>query len=190
MAVSPATSPILDVESREWLRDLRAGGPTGDDAVARLHALLLRAAAFEVSRRAAQTAGDADDFAFEAADEAVIRVCSALDDFRGDSRFTTWAYKFAVHEASVQLRRGAWRGRELPTEPVAMTRLADLALEPLREEIERLAPPQRLVLLAVAVSGVPIDVLAERLGTTRGALYATLREARDELRRRVAAAGT
>jgi RNA polymerase sigma-70 factor (ECF subfamily) len=39
------------------------------------------------------------------------------------------------------------------------------------------------VLLALTVDGVPIDVLAERLSTTRGALYKTLHDARRKLRR-------
>jgi RNA polymerase sigma-70 factor (ECF subfamily) len=38
------------------------------------------------------------------------------------------------------------------------------------------------VLLALAVEGVPIDVLAERLGSNRGALYKTLHDARRKLR--------
>ena len=47
---------------------------------------------------------------------------------------------------------------------------------------DRLTAHQRRVLLALAVDGVPIDVLAERLGTTRGALYKTLHDARTRLR--------
>ena len=43
--------PPLDQESREWVRSLRAEGPVKDEAIARLHALLLRAAMFEVARR-------------------------------------------------------------------------------------------------------------------------------------------
>ena len=41
---------------------------------------------------------------------------------------------------------------------------------------------QRQVFIALALNGVPIDVLAERLGTTRGALYKTLHDARRKLR--------
>ena len=36
--------------------------------------------------------------------------------------------------------------------------------------------------VALALNGVPIDVMAERLGTTRGALYKTLHDARRKLR--------
>src|SRR5687767_9985176 len=115
-----ATPTLFDLESREWLRDLRAGGATADQAVARLHALLLRAARFEVVRRRAampHVRTDTDEVALEAADDALISILARLDDFRGDSRFTTWAYKFALLEAAVKLRRRAWQERELPTAP-------------------------------------------------------------------------
>ena len=199
-----ATPTLVDLESREWLRDLRAGGATADQAVARLHALLLRAARFEVARRRAampHVRADTDEIALEAADDALVSVRARLDDFRGESRFTTWAYKFALLEASVKLRHRAWQGRELPTAPAGMNLFADLALGPdvaleqrelldtVQEGIERLTPHQRDVLVALALNGVPIDVLAERLATTRGALYKTLHDARVKLRRHLAAAG-
>ena len=203
--MSVAATPVHpDLESQEWLRDLRAGGATAEAAVARLHGLLLRAARFEVTRRRAampHVRADTDEVALEAADDALISVRARLDDFRGDSRFTTWAYKFALLEAAVKLRRRAWQGRELPTAPTAMKLFADVGLEPdvaleqrelldtVQEGIECLTPHQRDVLVALAVNGVPIDVLAERLATTRGALYKTLHDARVKLRRHVADAG-
>lgn len=199
-----ATPAFVDLESREWLRDLRAGGVTADQAVARLHALLLRAARFEVTRRRAATPhvrDDTDELALEAADDALVSIRARLDDFRGESRFTTWAYKFALLEAAVKLRRRAWQGRELPTASAGLSLFADLGLEPdvaleerellntVREGIECLTPYQRHVLVALALNGVPIDVLAGRLATTRGALYKSLHDARVNLRRHVAAAG-
>jgi RNA polymerase sigma-70 factor (ECF subfamily) len=199
-----ATPTFVDLESREWLRDLRAGGATADQAVARLHALLLRAARFEVTRQRAampHVRADTEDVALEAADDALVSVRARLDDFRGESRFTTWVYKFALLEAAVKLRRRAWQGRELPTQPALINRFVDLGLGPetaleqrelldaVREGIDCLTPHQRDVLLGLAVNGVPIDVLAERLATTRGALYKTLHDARLNLRRHLAAAG-
>ena len=47
---------------------------------------------------------------------------------------------------------------------------------------EILTPHQRRVLVALTLNGVPVDVLAERLHTTRGALYKTLHVARRKLR--------
>jgi RNA polymerase sigma-70 factor, ECF subfamily len=189
----------LDDESREWLRCLRAEGSVKEDAVARLHALLLGAARFEVARRRPTLphlrGGDLDDIANQAADDALVSVLRRLDDFRGASRFTTWAYKFALLEAAVKLRTRAWQGREVPLEPESWSMFATAELEP-EEELEQserlaairsavaevLTPHQRSVLVALALNGVPIDVLAERLGTTRGALYKTLHDARRKLR--------
>ena len=191
--------PGPDEESRDWVRSLHGDGPVRDDAVARLHALLLRAAAFEVGRRRPTLphlrGDDLDDIANQAADDALVSVLRRLDDYRGASRFTTWAYKFALLEAAVKLRKRAWQGREVPLEPESWTVFASAGLEP-GEELEQgellarlqravnelLTPRQRTVLVALALNGVPIDVLAERLGTTRGALYKTLHDARRKLR--------
>ena len=197
---APAPTLVLDAESREWLRCLRATGATRDEAIARLHALLLRAARFEVARRRPMLphlrGDDLDDVANLAADDALVSVLARLDDFRGASRFTTWVYKFALYEAAVKLRKRAWQGRELPLEPETWNLFASAGLEPdaeleqsellstLQEAIrDVLTPHQRRVLVALALNGVPIDVLAERLGTTRGALYKTLHDARRKLRK-------
>jgi RNA polymerase sigma-70 factor, ECF subfamily len=200
-----AASP-LDPESRRWLRELRATGETRTQAVANLHALLLRAARFEVARRRPThphlRGDDLDDIALEAADDALVSVLARLDDFRGASRFTTWVYKFALLEAAVKLRRRAWQGREIPLEPETWSLFAGEGATP-GEEAERnellaavqegiataLTPHQRRVLVALALNGVPIDVLAERLGKTRGALYKTLHDARRKLRKHLAACG-
>ena len=191
--------PVVDDESREWLRSLRAEGPVRDEAVARLHALLLRAALFEVARRRPSLphlrGNDLEDLANQAADDALVSVLRRLDDFRGASRFTTWVYKFALLEAAVKLRKRSWQGREVPLEPESWSLFASAGLDP-DEQIEQtellstlqhavaevLTPHQRTVLVALALNGVPIDVLAERLGTTRGALYKTLHDARRKLR--------
>jgi RNA polymerase sigma-70 factor, ECF subfamily len=192
--------PVLDDDSHEWLRCLRADGLVKDEAVARLHALLMRAARFEVARRRptlAHVRGDElEDIATEAADDALMSILRRLDDFRGASRFTTWAYKFALLEAAVKLRKRAWQGREVPLEPESWGLFSSAGLEPdaaaeqtellstLQSAIaEVLTPHQRTVLVALALNGVPIDVLADRLGTTRGALYKTLHDARRKLRR-------
>jgi RNA polymerase sigma-70 factor (ECF subfamily) len=201
---SPTTvttaSPALDPESRAWLRGLRSEGAARQEAIARLHALLLRAARFEVARRRPtlpHLRGDElEDIATEAADDALMSVLRRLDDFRGASRFTTWAFKFALLEAAVKLRKRSWQGREVPLEPESWGLFSSAGLEPgakaeqgeLLETVqsaivERLTPHQRRVLVALALNGVPIDVLAERLGTSRGALYKTLHDARRKLRK-------
>jgi RNA polymerase sigma-70 factor (ECF subfamily) len=196
----------LDPESRDWLRALQSEGPAREEAIGRLHRLLLRAARFELSRRrhtlAHVSANELDDVATQSADDALVAVLAKLSSFRGDSRFTTWAYKFALLEAGVKLRRRPWQGREIPLPPEDWRDLLDRGIGPhtgaaqreliaaIAEAIDReLTVHQREVLLAVAVADVPIDVLAERLGTTRGAVYKTIHDARQKLRRGLEARG-
>jgi RNA polymerase sigma-70 factor (ECF subfamily) len=189
-----APPAVLD---REWLDGLRE---RRDESIARLHALLLRAARFEVARRRPTLphlrGNELEDIALEAADDALMSVLARLEDFEGRSRFTTWAYKFALLEAAVKLRKRAWQGREVPLEPESWSLFTTAGLGP-EDELEQselletlqtavakeLTPHQREVLVALALNGVPIDVLAERLDTTRGALYKTLHDARRKLRK-------
>ena len=202
--IAPA-SPFDD-ESREWLRDLRADGEIREAAVARLHTLLLRAARFEIARRRPSLphlrGNELEDIANEAAADALMSVLRRLDDFRGASRFTTWAYKFALLEAAVKLRKRAWQGREIPLEPDGWETFSSAALGPAAsaEQSELLlavgeaiadvlTPHQRSVLIALAVNGAPIDILAERLNTNRGALYKTLHDARRKLRKHLLEGG-
>jgi RNA polymerase sigma-70 factor, ECF subfamily len=191
-----------DAESLGWLRALSGTGRERDDAIERLHALLLGAARAEVARRRAVAgagSGDLDDLAVQAADDALVAVLSKLHTYRGDSRFTTWAYKFALLEAAVRLRKRPWIGRELPLEADGWAQLPDRRPSPsaqaeaselmhaVRDAIaEVLTPHQRAVLVALTLNDVPIDVLAERRGTTRGALYKTLHDGRRKLRARLA----
>jgi RNA polymerase sigma-70 factor (ECF subfamily) len=195
----------LDAESADWLRALDAAGPEHDAAVERLHALLLRASVTEVARRrptAPAAVGDLDDLANQAADDALMAVMKKLHTYRGDSRFTTWAYKFALLEAAAAMRRRPWHGRELPLEADGWARFPDGRTSPpgqaeaselidaIRDAItEVLTPHQRDVLVALTLNDVPIDVLAERRGTTRNALYKTLHDGRRKLRARLAEDG-
>ena len=189
-----------DEDSEAWVAALSSSGPAREEACSRLHDLLLRAARFEVNRRRRTLphlrGDDFDDLAIQSADDALIAILKKLDDFRGDSRFTTWAYKFALYEAAVKLRKRSWQGREVPLEPEGWGVFASAGPEPhaeaerselldaLRTAIEDLLTPhQRRVLVALAVNGVPIDVLAERLNTNRNALYKTLHDARRKLRK-------
>jgi RNA polymerase sigma-70 factor, ECF subfamily len=205
----PSATPqgALDAESRAWVRSLRAEGEERVLALERLYDLLLRAA-----RRQGQQRGhlvpvggvELDDICQQAADDALVAVTSKLDDYRGASRFTTWVYKFVVFEISVKLRRHPWGGRTIPTaddDPTwdrlaqgagqADSRLESLELvRALRQAVEReLTPRQREVFVAVVLNEVPGDVLAERLGTTRGAIYKMVYDARRKLRRRLEAGG-
>jgi RNA polymerase sigma-70 factor, ECF subfamily len=189
MAALAMPETLVD-ESQDWLRDLRDPA-TREAAAARLHALLLRAARFELRRRDVQP-GDRDDLALQAADDALVAILAKLDTFRGASRFTTWAYKFALLEAAVKARRRAWQGREVMIDDEGWARIAarggdQIETQELLGAIAAAVPRcltehQRRVLTALALDGVPVDVLAERLDTTRGALYKTLHDARRRLR--------
>jgi RNA polymerase sigma-70 factor (ECF subfamily) len=194
-----AVAPVDD-----WIAELTTPGPVREDALRRLHALLVRGARYQVSRMSALRAGmgqrQIEDIVTLAADEAMVAVLGKLPTFERRSRFTTWAYKFAVLQAAVELRRQAWSHREVPLEvapqlveprpsPDQYAEGADLAAT-LRDAIERvLTPHQRRIALALIVDEVPIDVLAERLGTNRNALYKTLHDARSRLRAHLTAQG-
>ena len=197
----------MDQASVIWLERLSAVGADREAAVGELHAMLLRAARFEVRRRQATSAhvaaGDQDDLAQQSADDALVAILGKLGDFRGDSRFTTWAYKFALYQAAAKMRKKAWQGREISLEAETWPLIADQRqrtpqqgaetaelITVIQRAIEaELSPHQREVLVAIALNDVPIDVLAERLNTTRGALYKTVYDARQRLRAALAVRG-
>lgn len=201
LRIDVAAAAMWPVEDREaWLTASRGAGAPHDEAVGSLYELLVRGARSEISRRWANLGyvdDDAvDEVATQAADDALVALLSKLDDYRGDSRFATWACKFAILEAGVRARRRAWHRRDVVLDSEGRKRLAELAesadagpghvelLEALADGIDAdLTRHQRCVLVALAIDRVPIDVLAERLNTTRGALYQTLHDARRELGR-------
>ena len=164
MGADPPIEPIgdsgtareLDPASREWLSSLRDEGQARDEAIERLHALLLRGARFEVGRRQASLphlrGAELDDIALEAADDALMSVLRRLDDFRGLSRFTTWAYKFALYEAAVKLRRRAWQEREVPMEQDGWDLVSSVGLQPDQEveQAELLAAIQQAIDLVLS----------------------------------------
>jgi RNA polymerase sigma-70 factor (ECF subfamily) len=192
----------LDAESRTWIEGLRATGPEQMRTLERLHDLLLRAAHTEARRRrdAAIVGAELDDLCAQAANDALLAITAKLDGYRGASRFTTWAYAFAVYEISVKLRRHAWRRGRIPTadDDATWNRLVEPApktqkriesmdlLQALRRAVaEELTPRQREVFVAVALNDVQIDVVAGQLDSTRGAVYKVLHDARTKLRRRL-----
>jgi RNA polymerase sigma-70 factor (ECF subfamily) len=201
---APAVWPLADGST--WLTALRAAGPLHDEAVGWLYELLVRGARSEIGRRWANVGyvdDDAvDEIATQAADDALLALLSKLDDYRGDSRFTTWACKLAILEAGTRARLRGWDGRDVVLDSDGWKRLAGPAartdagtgygdlLEAVAHGIDTgLTRHQRRVLVALAIDRVPIDVLADRLNTTRGALYATLHDARRQLRDAIADQG-
>jgi RNA polymerase sigma-70 factor (ECF subfamily) len=209
---SPALAQVVRVDAPrsnlDWVAALGVPGPAHEQALRDLHALMVRAARHQVWRMRSLVpgigAGALDELANGAADDALVALLAKLGTFEGRSRFTTWAYKFAVLEAAVQVRRQAWRGREVSFEDVTVVlgvrgedcvgpaeelEALDLAAALGRAMSEVLTPYQRRIAIALLVDEVPIDVLAQRLATTRGALYKTLHVVRSRLRAALADSG-
>lgn len=193
-----------EAELADWPRILTTPGIGRDRAMAQLHDLLLRAAYHEVRRLCSQLPGASqstlDELANGAADAALAAVLAKLDTFEGRSRFTTWAYKFAIYEAATEVRRRSWTGREVTLDdgdrlpdphpgPAELAEARDLAGAVRAAIDDVLTTHQRRVALALLVDDIPIDVLADRLGTTRGALYKVLHDARGRLRAHLVATG-
>jgi RNA polymerase sigma-70 factor (ECF subfamily) len=183
-------SSFVGSDAETWLTALQSGGRAGAEAVFRLRSLLVAAARFEASRRRPDMSDlgneELDNIVSEAADEALNSVLKSLEKCDGNRRFTTWARKFAVVETSVRLRRRAWHSRSLPSEGECWASASKDAnhqgLRQLRRlSEEALGEPERRVLTALTLGHVPIDVIADRIGTTRGTVDQMVRNARAEL---------
>jgi RNA polymerase sigma-70 factor (ECF subfamily) len=126
----------LDEESSAWLRRLGAGGGEQQTPERELHAKLVRIALAEVSRRSASTpvtGPELDDLAHQAAADAMLAILAKLGEFRGESRFTTWAYRFVILEVSSKLGRHYWRDPPVALDEGQWERLPDrLGVDPER----------------------------------------------------------
>jgi RNA polymerase sigma-70 factor (ECF subfamily) len=196
----------LDDISAQWLASLTATGSTRDDAHARLHGLMLRIARSETRRRSGSlrvSGAELDDLAHQAAADAMLSVLGKLDTFRGESRFTTWAYKFVMFEVSNKIARHFWQTMpervdhpdwdDLPARigfgPEQGAEWRDL-LEALRHVVENeLSERQRRIFIALVLEGTPLDVLALEVGSNRNAIYKTMFDARVKLRASLTAKG-
>ena len=195
----PDGKPVPEAETEDWVRALSAGGAEREQAAAGLHEMLLRVARAETRRRSGQlriSGPELDDLAHQAAADAVVAIIAKIGEFRGESRFTTWAYKFVIFEVSAKIGRHFWRQPRVPMEAADWERLPDrFGLDPAREfewrdlaralrqaVEEELTEHQRRVFTAVAVNGVPLDALVAELGSSRNAIYKTMFDARRKLR--------
>jgi len=200
----PAATARRRGEPDDWVVTLTTPGPARDAALRRLHDLMVRAAASQVWRMRGAlpdpSAHTVEDLANQAADDAMTALLGKLESFEGRSRFTTWAFKFAVLQAATEVRRVQWQHREVELRDLEVEAPAhegpDHAAEArdLASAVELamrtvLTPHQRRVAVALLVDGVPIDVLADRLGSTRGALYKTVHDVRVRLRAELVATG-
>ncbi len=191
--------PGLDPDSQRWVRSLTGTGEQRETALARLHEMLLRIARSELRRRGGQlriTGPELDDLAYQAAADAMLAIVRKIERFRGESRFTTWAYKFVIFEVSAKVGRHFWRDQAVPLDAEDWDRLPDRfglepALEAERRDMadalhravdEHLTPRQRQVFVAIVLDDVPLDALVVQLGSTRNAIYKTMFDARRKLR--------
>lgn len=182
----------------------RPASPEALEAQRRLHELLLRATRAQVWRLRHQLPGvgttDLEDLAQQAADDAHLAVLRRLEEFEGRSRFSTWVYKFGILQAGVAVRRQAWRHREVTLSetlplvdagygPASLAEGSDLARAVRSALVSALTARQRQIMIALLIDDVPIDVLAQRLGTTRNALYKNVHDARKRLREALIVSG-
>ena len=196
----------LEADSAEWPEVLAGTGPRQEEALARLHGLLLRIARGEVARRGLRlqlTGPELDDLAYQAAADALVAITSKLGQFRGESRFTTWAYKFVMFEVSAKIGRHFWRHPSVRLDAEGWERLPDRfgfdpaqeaewrdLLAALRRAVdEELTARQRRVFVALVLNGVPLDTLVIEMASNRNAIYKTLFDARRKLRAALAANG-
>jgi len=201
-----ATAARLDPESAEWLRLLAGTGSRREAALVRLHAMLVRIAQGEVRRRGPRlrvTGPELDDLAHQAAADALIAITGKLGQFRGESRFTTWAYKFVILEVSAKIGRHFWRHAAVPLDAEDWDRLPDrFGFDPVREAEwrdllgalhravdEQLTAHQRMIFVAIVLNDVPLDTLVIELSSNRNAIYKALFDARRKLRATLAANG-
>jgi RNA polymerase sigma factor (sigma-70 family) len=199
-------SPEVAQENGAWVRDLSSRGHRRELASRHLYEVLLRAARAEVRRRAARlrlVGPELDDIAHQATADAVLTICGKVETFRGDCKFTTWAYKFVIFEVAAKVNRHFWRRsgvafdnedwERLPTrrgiEPEAHAESRDLMAAVHRAVDEKLTAKQRMVFVALVLNGMPTDVLADQLGATHNAIYKMMFDARRKLRTALADAG-
>lgn len=198
----------LDADSAEWIAALTGSARERALGEARLHGMLVRVALHELGRRKAGSpwlAGvELEDLAHQAAADAMLAILRKLETFRGESRFTTWAYRFAILEVSAKLGRHYWRvhppvaleaeaWERLPDrfglDPAEHTEGAELVAAVRRAVDETLTAHQRLLFTAIVVDATPLDALAARLNTNRNAIYKTVFDARRKIRAYLVANG-
>jgi RNA polymerase sigma-70 factor, ECF subfamily len=195
---------LVDRRNKQWISDLSQTGSQRDNALADLRLLLLRGLRYALLSRS-----DVDEALLEdLVQEALLKILDKLDTFRGESRFTTWAQKIAVNLAFSELRRRRWRDVSIDemTEKAdgdfVPTTLVDPGASPEQQVIQRqvlntlsriieteLTEKQRQALVATRVHGVPLEEVAQRMGTNRNALYKLLHDARQRLKKGLLAEG-
>ena len=195
---------MADRSNQEWIADLSEPGPRREAALADLRQRLVRGLGYAMSSQSNIRQADIEDFA----QDALLKILAALDSFRGESLFTTWAQKIAVRVGLSELRRRRWKDVSLDKIVEAAEGdfvpavLADDSASPEEQAVlqtmletlqtviaEELTGKQRQALVAILVQGMPLEEVARRMGTNRNALYKLLHDARRRLKKRLLAQG-
>jgi RNA polymerase sigma-70 factor (ECF subfamily) len=197
--------PARSVDDQQWIDGLSGTGAPHERTCGELHAILFRAARWEARQRGLylRVAGpDLDDLACQAASDALLLVIRKVGDFRGESRFTTWATRFVVFQVIAKIRQHVRRHRsstslppelwdELPSahpSPDLEAEARDLARAVLQVVDSHLTARQRTVLLALARGAAPA-ALAGELGLNANAVHQTMFRARRRLHHHLIAEG-
>ncbi len=197
--------------NEQWLADLKSSGPDQNAALDDLRVVILKGLPYALSKWMRPDDSKYEGLAEEVAQETLLRVLDRLDSFQGRSRFTTWVHTIAVHIAISELRRKKWQERSLdnlldgdPEEDTPAMQMADNApsadtelsveQQELMDQVQHiilknLSEKQREAMMSLAVAGMPQDVVAERMGMSRNALYKLLHDARLRLKSRLQAEG-
>jgi RNA polymerase sigma-70 factor (ECF subfamily) len=195
---------VIERSNDDWISDLSEPGPQRDAALSDLRARLAQGLSYALAGRSNVREADIEDFV----QDALLKILAALDTFRGESQFTTWAQKIAVRVAFSELRRRRWRDVSLDRIMEGMEGdfipkvLADDSASPEEQAVQRtlldrlqriideeLTDKQRQALVAARVHGMPLEEVARRMGTNRNALYKLLHDARQRLKKRMLAQG-
>ena len=183
--------------NQDWLEALHE--PVSPEALEELRAILMRGLRAALAGR---VNNDVDALAEDFAQEALLKILANLDTFRGESRFTTWAQRIAIHIAFSELRRRRWKDVPLQnftqsqesneftpalltspgSSPEDETARRDLLRQVEKLIFEELTDKQRNALLAIVQDQFPLPVVAERMQTNPNALYKLLHDARQKLK--------
>ena len=185
-------------------------GEVQSDALRDLRDFLLRAVLVYLAQHRSELASwsrdDVRGLAEDLTQEALLEIRKSLTGFKGESKFTTWAYRFVINRAASELRRRHYRNVSLDQlredEPALFQALLPEqgAVEPermaerrhylhlLREIIEgELNERQRAAIVGIHLQGLSMDEMAEALGVNRNALYKLLHDARKRIKARLQA---
>jgi RNA polymerase sigma-70 factor, ECF subfamily len=187
----------------EWLRALSASGIVQGDALKELREILIRGMrAYLAEDRGYNSVqgSEARQIVEDCAQETLLIIQRKIGTFRDESRFTTWASTIAIRQLLGELRRRKWKdlsidpssiGRDLPKRPMEafQSDTPEIALQQnevwtlLKRIVEKdLTSRQRFVLTASAFQGMPLDLIADKLGTNRDNVYKILHDARKKMK--------